>query len=325
MTRSSRWRPSMTEPWLSVIMPVHDGGMWLTETLASVHAQDAPGIEVILLDSSDGDACERIAASFSGKVDLQYQRRTDLKSWTVKTNAGVMSARARHVAMLHQDDVWLPGRAAALKRAILITPEAVLTLFPTQIIDAAGARLGSWRCPLPARRDLSAGQVAERLLIQNFVAVPAPLIRRDAWLAAGGMDEALWYTGDWDLYLKLARQGIVRYEPVETTAFRIHPNSLTVSGSRDRSAFVEQMVQVVDRHIDLIPPARRESVLRCASASVRVNDSLAAAARGERGALGEGLRALLRLNPIEMLRYWYNARLGERVLPRVRAKFAGSF
>jgi glycosyltransferase involved in cell wall biosynthesis len=315
----------MTAPWLSVVMPVHAGGKWLAETLASVAREDTSGIEIILFDSSEDDACQQIAATFSHSLTLRYERRIDIKPWTTKTNLAVDSARASHVAMLHQDDLWLPGRAATLRRAIDAAPEATLLLFPSKIVDPASRPLGTWRCPLPTGRNSPLEVIAERLLVQNFVALPAPVIRRDAWLATGGMDESLWYTADWDLYLKLARQGPVCYEPIASTAFRIHPDSLTVSGSRNRADFIAQMACVINRHIDLVRPERRERVLRCAWASVRVNDSLAAAARGERGALVEAVGALLRLSPADMRRYWRDSRLSERVWPRMRARFAGSF
>lgn len=315
----------MTTPWLSIVMPVHAGGKWLAETLASVEREDTSGIELILLDSSEDNACERIAATFSRALTLRYERRIDVKPWTTKTNLAVVSARAPYIAMLHQDDLWLPGRVAVLRRAIKAAPGAALLLFPSRIVDPASRSLGMWRCPLATGCDLSIEVVAERLLVQNFISLPAPIIRRDAWLSTGGMDESLWYTADWDLYLKLIQQGPVRYEPTASTAFRIHPDSLTVSGSQDRSDFVAQMTCVIDRHIELIRPERRARVLRCARTSLQVNDSLAAAARGERGALAGAAAALLRLGPVDMRRYWRDSRLSERVWPRMRARLAGSF
>ena len=51
----------------------------------------------------------------------------------------------------------------------------------------------------------------ERLVVQNFIGIPAPTIRRDAYLSIGGLDDALWHTADWDQYLKLAAIGSVYY------------------------------------------------------------------------------------------------------------------
>ena len=74
----------------------------------------------------------------------------------------------------------------------------------------------------------------ERLMVQNFVAIPAPAINRDAFLRVGGMDKSLWYTADWDLYLKLACAGPVYYAHEALTCFRVHGDSQTMTGSRSQ-------------------------------------------------------------------------------------------
>lgn len=301
-------------------MPIHNGGRWLRETLAGAAAQDCTGIEFLLFDSSDGDECERIAAEFRSVLDLHYDRRRDLKPWTAKTNLAARRARAPHFSMLHQDDLWLPGRVEDMRAAIAADPAAVLQLNPSYIVDQASRRLGLWRCPLPAVGDVPPAALAERLLVQNFVAVPAPIIRRDAWLAAGGMDDSLWYTADWDLYLKVARQGSTRYRRSATTAFRVHGSSLTVTGSADIHDFSTQMLAVVDRHIDLIPEGTRRSVRRMALTSVQVNAALARVLAGGFELVPTALVGLARLGPSGIWRYLRYSRLRERVWPRVRAR-----
>ena len=123
-------------------------------------------------------------------------------------------------------------------------PGVSLHLAPSVIVDRNGRNLGLWRCPLPDESELPSSFVTERLLVQNFISAPAPVFRKDAWLACGGMDEALWYTGDWDIWLKLAANGPVRYHNTVTTAFRIHGGSQTVTASRDLIDFaVEQAAE----------------------------------------------------------------------------------
>ena len=313
------------EPWLSVAMPVHHGERWLAETLASVASQDCSGIEFILIDSSGDSACAEIMASFAARIAIDYQHRPDLKPWTAKTNLAVRQARAAHVAMLHQDDLWLPGRVEDMRGAIAAHPGAALLLNPSHIIDHSGHRLGLWRCPLPYGQELAAPALAERLLIQNFVAIPAPIARRDAWLEAGGMDEELWYTADWDLYLKLSRQGTTVYRNTPSTAFRIHASSLTVTGSADREDFARQLERVVERHIQLVPEPRRKAVGKGARASCRVNAALAQAMTGRATDLPAAALALMRLGPSGAFRYLRDSRILERTLPRLRARLAGAF
>ncbi len=319
MRSSSRRSP----PWLSVAMPIHCGERWLPATLASAASQDCSGIEFILIDSGAEPTCQAIAATYSDRLDIRYEHRPDLTPWTAKTNLAVDEARAAHVAMLHQDDLWLAGRVDDMRRAIVAHPDAVLLLNPSRIVDQNGHGLGVWRCPLPTGQSIDAPRLAERLLVQNFVAIPAPVARREAWMAAGGLDDTLWYTADWDLYLKIARQGSTVYRHAVTTAFRVHGGSLTVKGSADGEDFAQQMAQVIARHIDLAPAAQRDSVHRRALTSSAVNCALAQAMAGNLGLLVGALGSLLRLGPADVVRYLRDSRIIERALPRVRARLAG--
>jgi glycosyltransferase involved in cell wall biosynthesis len=305
-------------------MPVHQGARWLEETLASVAAEECSGIELIIGDSSEDLECAAIVRRYTDRLDIDYRHCPDVKSWTRKTNQAAMRARAPHIAMLHQDDLWLPGRTGIVRAAIASHPEASLVLTASQIIDEHNRPLGLWRCPLPAGT-VTSELLLERLLVQNFVAIPAPIIRRDAWSAVGGLDESLWYTPDWDLYLKLAQQGVTVYRPEATTAFRIHSSSLTVTGSRNRADFTEQMLTVVHRHIGAVAPERRDATLKRALASCTINDSLAAAALGAKAELLRAGAALFRLTPVEAARYFRDSRIFERVWPRLRARVAGAF
>jgi glycosyltransferase involved in cell wall biosynthesis len=306
-------------------MPTHNGERWLAATLDSLVAQDDRQFEVLLIDSSSTPALVSIAEQYRDRLDLAIDRRPDIQSWPAKTNLGVERARAPFVAVLHQDDVWLPGRAVKLRKRLSAAPDSAMFLNASHIVDAAGRCLGTWRCPLPGDdTPVPSALLIERLIVQNFIAMPAPVIRRDAWLAVGGMDVSLWYTPDWDLYFKLVAHGPVRYDAGPTTGFRIHGNSLTISGSRSIGDFREQMQVVIDRYACQLPAKSRDAALRAARASIEVNVALALASRGQAQALLMALAAMLVLGPQGLFRYLRDARLHERVAPRLRARFAGS-
>jgi hypothetical protein len=106
-----------------------------------------------------------------------------------------------------------------------LLPNPTLSCFCIRVtsLTTSARRLGLWRCPLPAGESpVPEHTLIERLLVQNFVGIPAPTIRRDAFLSVGGLDNALWYTADWDLYLKLAAIGSVYYHSSPLACFRVH-------------------------------------------------------------------------------------------------------
>jgi hypothetical protein len=311
------------EPWLSVVIPSHRGELWINSSLKSIAAEAVPGIEVLLIDSSPTRTTLDMAASFADRLNLRIFERRDLDSWHVKTNYGVEIAASQHVCWLGVDDVWMPGRARAVRGWIEASPNSPLQLGASVIIDRNGRQLGHWRCPLPADIALAADFVTERLLIQNFVAAPAPVFRRDAWLDSGGLDSSLWYTADWDIWLKLAAAGPVYYHDEATIGFRIHGSSLTMTGSNDISDFKDQMRTVLERHLPRLSGSAKP-VEAAAVASIAVNAALASASAGEYRALGPAAWGVLRLGPAGAARYWKHSRLADRLWPRLRAKLTGS-
>lgn len=224
--------------------------------------------------------------------------------------------------MLHHDDLWKPGRASAVRRALAAHPGAALVLHPSTLIDPDGEAVGQWSCPLdPAPRSYAPQEMLERLLVQNFISVPSPTFRREAALAVGGVDEALWYTGDWDFYLKLAATGSTVYLDEPLSSFRLHGASLTVTGSANGADFRRQLETVLERHIGAISNDRvRERVQRTARASNEVNAALAAALHGSYADLPRALGAVVALGPTGWRRYIEYSRITERVGARLKAR-----
>jgi GT2 family glycosyltransferase len=263
----------MTRPWLSVIMPTYNGERYLRETFASMVEQDERGFECVVVDGGSTDSTRAIIDEFSRELDVRVFVRPEFPNWVGKTNFGFGQAAAEHVCMLHSDDRWLPGRAAAVRRALEQHPDLALLLNPSLIIDQDGRTVGRWRCPLEPDTVYSADALLEHLIVQNFVAVPAPAFRRDAALAVGGIDPVLWYTGDWDFYLKLARTGPTLYLDEMLTSFRIHGASLTMKGSANVESFRAQLETVLERHLPAIESAERRHAERGAWARSRTRST----------------------------------------------------
>ena len=146
-------------------------------------------------------------------------------NWVAATNAGLREARGEYACFLHQDDIWLPGRLAAMRTEAARRP--TLILHPALFIGPQGRRLGTWRCPLPAG-DVDSRLFVERLIVQNFIAIPTPVFAREAALGDGGLEESLWFTADWDLWFRLGRRQGIRYLTSPLAGFRVHRESQTM-------------------------------------------------------------------------------------------------
>jgi glycosyltransferase involved in cell wall biosynthesis len=319
----------MKSPWLSVIVPTYNGAAYLAHTLDSVAIQRDPDIEIIAIDDGSTDDTVAILSRYAKSLPIRVIERGRVGSWVANSDYALRQAVGEYACFLHQDDFWYPGRLSNLRDCVRQFPATVLWLHPVWYVDALGKRLGRWTCPLPARREgLSAEKVLEHMLVQNFVGMPAPLFRRDAFLATGGMDSRLWYVADWGLWLSLAEQGLTGYVPKALAAFRIHTESQTVQRGRDLNDLREQHWSVFQKHFPkwtMRDDRTRANVQRAFEASTDLNLCLMGRVQNQEVGLGPLLWKLMCLGPRGWRRLLRDSRIGERLIARIKCRRRGQF
>ena len=314
----------MNQPLLSVIMPICNGANYLDQALQSVLSQRDDGIEVIAIEGGSTDGTVDILNSYRSRLDLNIFTSENSDNWVVKTNRGMTRARGDFVCFLHHDDLWSEGRLSVLRSLIRRAPDATMFLHPSWFIDPRGKRVGLWRCPLSQGVELEPDLLVERLLVQNFISIPAPLFSRAQALRVGGLDTALPYTADWDFWLKMMATGKTVYYPRALSAFRIHPQAQTMQASLDIADFRRQLEAVLERHLDRHGAVRGidRRILHVALFSIEVNIGLAAWAHGCESNPLHLLAEFFRLGPAGWHRYLRDSRIIERSLPRYRIGLA---
>ncbi len=307
--------------WLSVLMPIYNGGRYLAAALDSVVAQDEPELEVIAVDDASEDDSVAILESYANRLDLRIIRQPRQGNWVRSTNYALSLAQGDYVCFLHQDDLWEPDRLRRLRLLADEHRDAGMLFHPAYYLDHEGRRMGTWRSPLRSG-EYSPGALVERLLVQNFIAIPTPLIRREIAESVGGLVESLWYTADWDFWLKAARAAPVVYHDTPLAGFRIHAESQTMRRSSRDDEFRHQLLSVYVPHARLWEKAhkRSRSLTRVAEFSIEVNTALVRLAHGGRPRMAELLCQFTRLGPRGWLRYFRDSRIVERVTARVRLR-----
>jgi len=311
----------MSQPWLSVIMPTYNGEVFLPAALNSVLAQRADQIEVIAIDDGSTDATLQILKFFASKLHLRIVQRRHIGNWAANTNYGLTLAQSEFICFLHQDDHWLDSRIPVLKPVLEHNPSATMVVHPSCFIDLAGKYVGLWGCPLPAGTvKVEPKLFVERLLVQNFIAITAPIISRTAALDVGGLDERLWYAADWDLWLKLGAMGKTVYIPQALTAFRLHRHSQTVERSADVADIQGQLLFVLAKHMKVYEATygAKPTVRLAANFSVSVNTALASRVHGHKSNFLHLLPQLLAMGPTGWHLFIRDSRIIERISARLQ-------
>jgi glycosyltransferase involved in cell wall biosynthesis len=307
-------------PYLSVVMPTYNGEQFIAAALESVREQCDDGVELVVVDDGSTDRTLDIVRGFADSLPIRMLTPARLGNWVAVTNLGLREAAGDWACFLHQDDLWLPGRLKCL-RTEMESSQSALIIHNAMYIDPNGRGVGPWTCPF-SDGIIPSDQFLERLLVQNFMAIHSPVFRRGAVIESGGLDEALWFSADWDLWLRLGALGPVRFIEETLSAFRVHPASQTAARKLQPNEWEQQLTTVLFRHLRSWPVTGklRTSVERAAMASIAVNSALSAAARGEPVQPLAVLLQLLALGPSDGHRYLRDSRIVERVRSRLKAR-----
>ncbi|MGC2538463.1 MAG: glycosyltransferase [Candidatus Sulfotelmatobacter sp.] len=306
-------------PFLSVVMPVYNGERFIAAALESVRGQH-DGIELVIVDDGSSDRTLDIVRDFAKVLPIRLLTPRRIGNWVAVSNIGLREATGDWACFLHQDDLWLPGRIERL-RGEMESAEDALVLHNAIFVGPDGRELGPWTCPLP-EGDVPQERFIERLLIQNFIAIPSPVFRRNAAIGSGGLDEGLWFSADWDLWLRLGALGPVRFIAETLSAFRVHPASQTAARKVLPEEWETQLTTVLARHLQNLPVTGnlRAKVERAGMASIAVNSALSAASRGEPVSPSQVFLKLLALGPSGWHRYVRDSRIVQRVRSRLKAQ-----
>lgn len=181
----------------------------LAEALASVVAQTLAPLEHLVVD--DGSFS---VPDLPGATVLHVEHR----GLGGARNAGLAVARGEAVALLDDDDLWHPHHLA--------TCWAEMQRTEADVVYADCEEVG--------RRDGYTFTVqdfdAELLERENYLCVPATLVRTSALRAIGGFGEGA--LEDWDTWKRMARAGYrFVHLPEVTVTYRFHTDNLTYGGA----------------------------------------------------------------------------------------------
>jgi len=172
-------------------------------------------------------------------------------------NAGLEAATGRWVALLDDDDLWLPQHLAWCRECLERHPDAVLV--------ATGAFLLSDRSPdggmappsdpssLPRFEPGVAGEtvVPREIFRANPILTPTVVLVRDRLGPDDRFSSDLRVMEDYDLWLRLARRHPIVFDARPSVIVRRRPGS----ASRDRRAMAEEALEVLARAVERgIPP-----------------------------------------------------------------------
>jgi GT2 family glycosyltransferase len=239
---------------ISVVMGVYNAGVLLAPTLDSILAQTERDFECIVVDDGSTDASPQILADYAARdsrIRVITQQNAGLTRALI---TGCAAARGTYIARHDAGDLSHPRRFE-LQRALLDANRELA------FVSCATQYTGPELEPLFVTSGTGLAMNPIRIIDldrENGVADgPAHhgsvMFRRDCYERAGGYRPQFYYGQDWDLWYRLAEEGMFQILPEVLYTARITPDGISTA-SRETQHRIGML-----SHKALLARARHES------------------------------------------------------------------
>jgi teichuronic acid biosynthesis glycosyltransferase TuaG len=253
------------EPTVSIIVPAFNAAKYISKAIQSALEQTFTDHEIIVINDGSPDTAELEMALASFQNQIRYITQAN-KGPSGSRNTGIRAARGEYIAFMDADDYWLPNYLRCQME--YLSRDSSLDL-----IYADALLIGS--SPLAGRTFMQATPSKGAVTCESLLAeactiiLSGTVVRRQPVLDAGLFDENFRYAEDFDLWVRLLKQGS-RFAYQRKVL--LHRNENGEGLSSNTTVLFENALSVIDkikRRSDLTLSeqaalAKREEKLRAA-------------------------------------------------------------
>jgi glycosyltransferase involved in cell wall biosynthesis len=217
----------MSEPLVSVLLPVRDPGSYLKDCIASLGRQTLEEYEVVAVDDGSSDGSGAVLDAWAADDDRVRVIHRDESGLVETLNAGLELCTAPFVARQDADDISHPARLELQLAEFEELPwvgvvSSHVRHFPWHGVGEGYRVYEEWLNSLSTPEEIS----RERF-VESPVPHPSAMVRREVYEDAGGYRDENW-AEDFDLWLRLFEAGVT-FTKVEKYLYfwREHAERLT--------------------------------------------------------------------------------------------------
>jgi glycosyltransferase involved in cell wall biosynthesis len=213
-------RKSSKPPLVSVIIPTYNRVRVISRAIESALQQTLTDYEIIVVDDGSTDNTrEFLSKNFANKI--RYIGKPKNEGLASARNTGIEASRGTYIALLDDDDLWLPEKLALQIDLAQKNPSLGLVYCGACKVNEDGELLEQIK---PSKR----GAIFEDMLYRNYLLGPASiaLIAKDVLLKAGYFDKNLCPCADWDMWIRIARCAEVDFVEEPLVHYVLHDNNM---------------------------------------------------------------------------------------------------
>ena len=211
-------------PNVSIIMPAYNSSRWISDSIQSVFEQNYVQWELLIVDDGSTDNTKNIVKDFLNDKRIKYFYQ-DNYGPAVARNYGISKASGKYLAFLDSDDLWKPNKLELQLNYLKNNPDCCLihtnySTFESNTQNSKPFRQTPW---------FSNWDENERLLMFDTIGTLTVLTETQLIKNLGGFNNDLHGTEDWDLWIRVSKEGKISKLNDDTAFYRIHPKGISQS------------------------------------------------------------------------------------------------
>ena len=210
-----------SQPLFSILVANYNNGCYLMEAIESVYAQTYPNWEIIIVDDASTDNSKELYEKLSQNDRIHIFHNDRNMGCAYTKHQLMLHANGDYCGYLDPDDVILPNAIEVTMKALLASPETMLTFSRHYICD----------------ENLNVKEESRLLELKegetyfehhDYRAEVFAGFKKSAYFASGGLELSSRAGGDdADLYFRLEEQGKIAIINEFTYKYRRHSSSMT--------------------------------------------------------------------------------------------------
>jgi glycosyltransferase involved in cell wall biosynthesis len=225
---------------IDIVVPCYRYGRYLRDCVQSVLTQGVADVRVLIIDDESPDDTPEVGAALAREDSrVTFRRHAANRGHIATYNEGIDWTSADYMLLLSADDYLLPG---ALKRAM-----GLLSAYPHMGLcfgEAVALQDGGRTKPITV--DVDTGGKASIVMrgadfiglcaragSNNIVPTPTAIVKTGLLKLLGGYRADLPYSGDLELWLRLAAHAAVGILKSQQAVYRRHAANMSLAYSQD--------------------------------------------------------------------------------------------
>lgn len=218
------------KPLISIIVPVYNGSLYLTETITSILKNTYKPYEIILVDDGSKDTSPTLCQELAKKHPEihAYQFKTN-KGLTAVLNFALEKAKGIYIARINQDDRMTLDRLEKQVAFLETHKDHVAVGGSITLFTDNNTIIDTTRFPLTDE------EIKKRWLYFSPFADPAVMYRKSAFEKTEGYQQNFWPVDDVHMWYQLGKVGKLANLPDVVTFVRWHTQAGSIKSHKTQT------------------------------------------------------------------------------------------